>query len=327
MNKMNRSLALRYFSVTLFLLLLSGCIERPETCPKPVYADQFGAELYPEDDHAPFQYPLDDPDAYKNPIMTDFAAHGMRKEDVHEFHAAEDYYGPPGTPVYAMADGEVSFSGPMGGYGWLVIVDHPQADLYSLYGHLSPSRWYHEGGPVVKGELVGYLGDDDENGGTAENPLVPHLHFGIRAGQRSDYPGRGDWRWMAGWFRRCPQDLGWLQPSVVIASQEIPDRGYPSFKMPFLEVWSVEMVLTSVYLIGAITLSVNGWKKKNPLMPLFGALFLGVTGWIFGKKGFQLSIAVFIMAAMLLGFGIFMILRRIRSKRQTSENEIDAAQP
>jgi hypothetical protein len=32
---------------------------------------------------------------------------------------------------------------------------------------------------------LAYLGDSDENGGSAEQPLEPHLHFGIRAGQRT----------------------------------------------------------------------------------------------------------------------------------------------
>ena len=41
--------------------------------------------------------------------------------------------------MYAIADGEISFSGSKGGYGWLIIIDHPQANLYSLYGHLSPA--------------------------------------------------------------------------------------------------------------------------------------------------------------------------------------------
>ncbi len=33
----------------------------------------------------------------------------------------------PPESVYAMADGRVSFSGTAGGYGWLIIIDHPQA--------------------------------------------------------------------------------------------------------------------------------------------------------------------------------------------------------
>ncbi|TET46674.1 hypothetical protein E3J62_03475 [candidate division TA06 bacterium] len=33
------------------------------------------------------------------------------------YHAGEDASGSPGTPVYAAADGHISYSGPGGGYG------------------------------------------------------------------------------------------------------------------------------------------------------------------------------------------------------------------
>jgi len=98
-----------------------------------------------------------------------------------------------GTPVYAMADGRISFSGPMGGYGWLIVIDHPEANLYSLYGPLSPSRWRKESGTVKKGELIAYLGDTSENGISSKYGEIPqHLHFGVRAGRRADYPGVGE---------------------------------------------------------------------------------------------------------------------------------------
>ena len=78
-----------------------------------------------------------------------------------------------------MADGRVSYSGRMGGYGWLVIIDHPELNLYSLYGHLSPSRWSISPGALVKGELIGYIGDSDEKGGPQDvanpPPVVPHI--------------------------------------------------------------------------------------------------------------------------------------------------------
>lgn len=47
---------------------------------------------------------------------------------------------------------------------------------------------------MEKGELMGYLGDPDENGGSAENPLRTRLQLGVRVGQRSHYPGNGLWR-------------------------------------------------------------------------------------------------------------------------------------
>jgi len=208
-----------FAGLCLVALLLAGCsTEYPESCPASTPMGLLDADEIASDDSLPFTFPLKESamdyelffgwfgvsnecppnmnDCYEHPVL--------------QFHAAEDYKRPAETPVYAMADGRVSFSGTAGGYGWLIIIDHPQANLYSLYGHLSPSRWkLNEGTDVKKGDLIAYLGDPDENGGSKKSPLEPHLHFGIRAGQRDDYPGRGEWRWMAGWIRLCPQDLGW----------------------------------------------------------------------------------------------------------------------
>jgi hypothetical protein len=206
-----------FATLILLILLLAGCAPSAESCPSFSPVDRSGAEMFARDDNLPFRFPLDGR-VYAAPFSTNFAAYGQVSRSMGqsgpEYHAAEDSLQPAGTPVYAMADGQVSFSGPMQGHGWLIIIDHPLANLYSLYGHLSPSRWQVEPGPVAKGELIGFLGDSDENGGSAEHPLRTHLHFGVRAGQRSDYPGMGQWRWQAGWTRPCPQDLGWLQPAI-----------------------------------------------------------------------------------------------------------------
>jgi len=179
-----------------------------------------GALAYAENDDLPFQFPLDELGNVIYPPAAIFCSHGCNRDE-YEYHAAEDYFLPAGSPVYAFAEGVISFSGPMGGYGWLIIIDHPQVNMYSLYVHLSPSRWLLEPGPVEKGDLIAYLGDADENGGSTENPLRPHLHFGIRVGQQKDYPGMGEWRWQAGWIKPCPKDLGWINPSLVITNQDI----------------------------------------------------------------------------------------------------------
>ena len=133
----------------------------------------------------------------------------------------------------------------------LIIIDHPQANLYSLCGHLSPSRWYIESGVLVeKGQLIAYLGDSDENGGSSEQPLTPHLHFGIRAGQRADYSSMGEWRWQAGWLNYCPQDLGWLQPSLITVNQEL-----------------ISLVPGLAGELGVLDLSANGGNNPNTGTP------------------------------------------------------------
>lgn len=302
--------------VALLVLLLAGCAQPPDACPAPVPVDLSEAETYVQDDDLPFRFPLDDHAVYSSadPFSCSFAAAGWAKRGPFvrpERHAAEDTLKPAGTPVYAMADGTVSFSGPMGGYGWLVIVDHPQANLYSLYGHLSPSRWQVKPGPVAKGELLGYLGDPDENGGSAKNPLRTHLHFGVRLGQRADYPGDGAWRWQAGWIRPCPQNVGWLQPSLVIAEQEIPPGGFPGPAGGFLARWWMEVVFAGIYLFGGLCTVVYATKKDKPLVLLLCASILVVAGWIFHRDGWRMSYGLFAAAIALAALGLYRTIRRL----------------
>jgi hypothetical protein len=296
----------------LLILMLAGCAQVPESCPTFLPVDLSDAEVFARDDNLPFQFPLDGR-VYATPFSTGFAAYGRVTRGgspSYEYHAAEDSLQPAGTPVYAMADGKVSFSGPMGGYGWLIIIDHPQADLYSLYGHLSPSRWRIESGTVDKGELIAYLGDSDENGGSSEHPLRPHLHFGMRAGQRSDYPGMGQWRWQAGWITPCPQDLGWLQPSAIITSQEIPVGGFPEPASGFVAKWGIELLFTGIYLFGGICMLVFAIRKNKPFVLVFSGGTLIAAGWYFYSKGTKLSYALFAMAALFSALGIYRFIRR-----------------
>ncbi len=298
-------------SLVLLILLLAGCTQSPESCPSYAPFDLAGADTFPTDNSVPFQFPLDDYDPRTSTLTTSFGAFGRYDpEFVQEYHAAEDSYQPAGTPVYAMADGRVSFSGPMGGYGWLVIIDHPQANLYSLYGHLSPSRWRIESGTVEKGELIAYLGDSDENGGSSEHPLVTHLHFGIRAGQRADYPGRGEWRWQAGWIKPCPQSLGWLQPSVVITSQDIPVGGFPEPAPGFLDLWGGELLITGIYTIGGVGMLFLAIRKNKPFFLVFPGVILIAAGVVFHSNGMVRTFTLPAIGILLVVFGIFRYIRR-----------------
>jgi hypothetical protein len=130
-------------------------------------------------------------------------------------HCGEDSFAPAGTPVYAIGDGTISYSGKAKGYGWLIIVDHPAENVYSLYGHLSSRRWKRDTGRVEKGELIAYLGEARE----AET-MVSHIHFGLRLGQKADYPLNGDRRWMAGYTVFLPEKHGWFHPSQIIGETD-----------------------------------------------------------------------------------------------------------
>ena len=302
----------------LLVFLISGCSQSAVNCYQQPYADLSGALAYAADDQLTFQFPLDELGLEVDPARF---CRGGGTGSKRKYHAAEDYHLPAGSPVYAFADGEISFSGRMGGYGWLIIIDHPQANIYSLYGHLSPSRWYLESGPVEKGDLIGYLGDPDENGGSAKNPLVTHLHFGVRAGQRRDYTGFGEWRWMAGWIKPCPSEVGWLKPSQVITGQEIPPGGFPEPKAGLIEIWKGELILTGIYLIVGVSIGYNSWKAKNPLyLIIYGcAMILG--GWYFSVKGTRIHYALFSMAGISITLAIYQFIQGRKAEPGEGEGE------
>ncbi len=67
-----------------------------------------------------------------------------------QFAAAE------GTPVRAVHDGTVAYTGPFSGYGNLVIVDHG-AQTFSLYGQLGASN-VERGTKIERGHILGSAG-------------------------------------------------------------------------------------------------------------------------------------------------------------------------
>ncbi len=311
-------------SPVLSAILLIGCAQPPGACPPIAYADLSGAAAFAEDGQIPFRFPLDDARSDASPFYTHFCSSSDGSGDARRYHAAEDFFRPAGTPVYAMADGEIRFSGPMRGYGWLIIIDHPRINLYSLYGHLSPSRWRIRSGTVKKGVLIAYLGDSDENGGSPEHPLEPHLHLGVRAGRKADYPAMGEWRWQAGWMSPCPRDLGWLQPSAVISRQEIPPGGYAKPPSDFLAKWGIEAMFASVYLCGAICMFIIGFRrdKLSILLAAGGLLIAG--GSYFYYKGTVMSYALFAMVVALSAIGLFIFIRRSAKGRDAPRRRLPA---
>ena len=300
--------ATRFAAAALLTVLLFGCSSAlPEECPRLPRIDLAQVDSY--DDTLPFQYPLDAVEERSHDA--DFSEHSMPGG---MFHAAEDFWRPAGTEVYAIADGEVSFSGTMGGYGWLIIVDHPEMNLYSLYGHLSPSRWRADPGPVAKGDLIGYLGDEWENGGSQDEPMVAHLHLGVRTGQRTDYPAKGEWRWMAGWIKSCPTELGWLRPSSVIAEQSVPQGGFDGPAGGLLERWWTEILLIGAMFLGAVAWIVIGIRKRRPLLLLTLAVVYTVLVRYLTTRGFVVVAPIGLAAAVSFLAGTVGFVRRPSQK-------------
>lgn len=90
--------------------------------------------------------------------------------EVTKFHEGLDFPASLGTPVYATADGKISFAGEKTGYGNCIDIDH--GNTYTTrYGHLSKIN-VKAGQNVKRGELIGLVGSTGKSTG-------PHLHYEV----------------------------------------------------------------------------------------------------------------------------------------------------
>jgi murein DD-endopeptidase MepM/ murein hydrolase activator NlpD len=87
------------------------------------------------------------------------------------FHPGLDFRGPIGAPIYAAAQGQVSFVGQKSGYGNCVEITHGNG-LVTRYAHMSAFRT-RIGHMVRAGEPIGAIGSTGRSTG-------PHLHFEVR---------------------------------------------------------------------------------------------------------------------------------------------------
>lgn len=86
-------------------------------------------------------------------------------------HKGLDIAAATGTPIKAVADGTISFSGTKNGYGNLIIIDHGNG-ITTYYGHCS-KLYKSVGDTVSAGDVIGAVG-------STGNSTGPHLHFEIR---------------------------------------------------------------------------------------------------------------------------------------------------
>lgn len=88
-------------------------------------------------------------------------------------HSGTDFASSYGTPIYATADGTVTFAGWKNGYGRIVIIQHAFG-LETRYAHQSKIR-VSVGQKVSRGERIGDMGNSGNSTGT-------HLHYEVRVG-------------------------------------------------------------------------------------------------------------------------------------------------
>lgn len=118
---------------------------------------------------APFAMPVKNAFRYTS-------GYGMRWG---RMHSGTDFAAPQGTPIYATADGVVTYADWDSGYGRLIKIQH-DFGIETRYAHLSQIR-VTSGQRVSRGERIGDMGNSGRSTGT-------HLHYEVRVGDKAVNP-------------------------------------------------------------------------------------------------------------------------------------------
>jgi len=96
-----------------------------------------------------------------------------------QMHEGVDIANTVGTPIIAPADGIVTYTGPLGGFGDVVSVDHGHK-ISTFYAHLQQHK-VSQGQRVRRGDVIGLVG-------TTGRVTGPHLHYEIQVNEVSVDP-------------------------------------------------------------------------------------------------------------------------------------------
>ena len=147
--------------------------QTPAESPAPTAQPQ-SAPSAAEDPEAAVAVAKNQTDAFLPPLMGIITSnYGDRPdplENDERFHTGVDIAADNLAPIVASSDGEVIFSGQLGGYGNAIKIRHPNGYV-TLYGHCD-TLLAAEGDQVNAGQQIALAGSTGRSTG-------PHLHFDI----------------------------------------------------------------------------------------------------------------------------------------------------
>ena len=181
-GKVDNSILVGEKKVPQLLATQEECVAHAKAFPNPIKGYDVGR--YDEDRRGMYTSALFD-DTNGNNEM------GMRRT----IHVGIDLGAPVGTEVYAFEDGivhSVGYNPEIGDYGHVIVIEHTlcsSTKIYALYGHLAKSVLKIKcGDKIGKGQVIGHIGNTDENGGWTGT----HVHFQLAKNppkKKHDMPG------------------------------------------------------------------------------------------------------------------------------------------
>lgn len=142
-------------------------------------------------------------------------------------HLGVDWGAKRGTPIHAVAKGQVIYAGWMRGYGKVVKIRHARG-FVSLYAHQSRIL-VHRGSYVNQGQVIGRIGSTGRSTG-------PHLHFGLYRNGRAVNPLKYLGRSSAGVrVRKVTRHRKKMEKYTIVKTKRVPIKGAKEMKVRLLE--------------------------------------------------------------------------------------------
>ena len=148
--------------------------------------------------------------------------HFNNEAETRDRHLGIDIWMPVGTPIYAPVEGRVhsfQFNGQDLDYGGTILVELKDGSVL-LFGHLSKASLDHisKYTQLKAGQLIGWLGDESENGGW---PSHLHLqHILNLEGWVGDYPGVVNKHKLNHYTENCPDPEPFIKGFKQISGQK-----------------------------------------------------------------------------------------------------------
>ncbi|MBI4256434.1 M23 family metallopeptidase [Candidatus Uhrbacteria bacterium] len=243
---------MRYLIVSLFLVGV-GCSSASSVIPSGVDSEVEESQV---DAETEVVLPVDGQIIYKG--------FGEYFEDRFSgYHVAIDFEAPADTPVYAVYDGEVVYSGWVSGYGGVMVIRSilsGRTQSY-IYGHLDPSSMRAAGDQVLTGDQIAVLGEEgEETDGERE-----HLHFAMYEGEDVRLKGyeiseEGVEHWLNPYDYARPDKIGRASSDLIYDGREV----FPiEFTVP--AGWDVEYI-PSIQSHNLYSLSGEGTARERSQM-------------------------------------------------------------
>ena len=143
----------KFFSITIifvificifFIPFLSYSIVETNTSNKYIYIDNNNEFIWPIPGYTR--------------ISSYFGKRSAPTEGAATYHTGIDIPAPEGTCLYAISDGEITFTGFLGGGGYTITLEPEKQNIKFTYCHVSPNYIVSKGDLIEKGELIGHVG-------------------------------------------------------------------------------------------------------------------------------------------------------------------------